>query len=51
MTNRLTPEKCREHAGDLRAMLIHESNPERRRKFEDLIKAWEDLCADLERSG
>jgi hypothetical protein len=48
MKTSLTPEKCQEHARELRALQAKESDPERRRKFQVLIEVWEDLCADLE---
>ena len=44
----ITAEKCREHARSFREKLAQETDPDQRRKLDELARSWEDLCAELE---
>jgi hypothetical protein len=43
-----TPEKCRESIGRLKEIMQGTTDQETRRKVAELMRAWEDLCAELE---
>jgi hypothetical protein len=43
-----TPEKCRESIGRLQEIMQHTTDEETRRKIAEVMRAWEDLCAELE---
>ena len=43
----ITPEKCRENAKRMREVLAVTTDPDQRRKINEVILCWEDLCAEL----
>ena len=43
----LTPEKCSQHAKSVRDMARRESNPETKKKLDDLAASWEQLCEEI----
>jgi hypothetical protein len=43
----LTQERCREHASACRDMARRETNPDARKRLENLAAAWEHLCEEL----
>jgi hypothetical protein len=45
----LTPEQCTEHAQACRDMARKETDPEVRKRLEDVAAAWEHLCEELEK--
>jgi hypothetical protein len=47
--DRLTSEKCRQRAKECREMGRVHTDPIKRKEFEDLAAAWEQLCEELEK--
>jgi hypothetical protein len=43
-----TPEKCRESIGRLQEIMQKTADHETRQKIVELMRAWDDLCAELE---
>jgi|tagenome__1003787_1003787.scaffolds.fasta_scaffold19067475_1 hypothetical protein len=45
----LTPEACRARAQMCRDMARQHSDPQKRKEFEDIASAWEQLCEELDK--
>ena len=43
-----TPEKCRQNVNPLREIMEQTTDPDTRRKLVEVVRAWEDLCTELE---
>jgi hypothetical protein len=43
----LTPDECQLHAKACRDMARTETNPETRKRLEDVATAWEQICEQL----
>jgi hypothetical protein len=45
----LTPALCRERAKACRELGSKQADPQKRKEFEDLALAWEQLCDEIDR--
>jgi len=46
-TEALSLEQCQEHAKACRDLARRETNPQTRKKLEDLASSWEELCEEI----